>query len=186
MAANEQDTELVRRAAAGDQAAYEALYAAHARCVAAYFLRCGFRQADADDLVQETFVRAFRSLHTFDGSRGGLRTWLGAIARNCARKRWSRRPEPDHFDPELAAEVLAGGDDPGNAVEQRDAESALLDCLAALPEELARIVRLRYVDGRTTRGIAAEVGIPEATIRLRLAEAHDQLRRCLTAKGASP
>ena len=65
-----------------DDAAFAALHAAHARHVKAFFLRCGFGAADADDLTQETFVLAFRGLSMFDPARGEFRPWVGAIARN--------------------------------------------------------------------------------------------------------
>jgi RNA polymerase sigma-70 factor (ECF subfamily) len=181
--AGDPDREVVRRCLNGDQAAFEALYAAHAGAVKAYLLRSGFAQADADDLTQETFTRAFGSLATFDADRGAFRVWAAAIARNVARKYWARRREPEHFDPELAAESLAVSDNPGQAAEAREEVEAVRTCVDALPAELAHIVRLRYVEGRTTRGIAAAAGIPEATVRLRLREARETLAQRLRKKG---
>ena len=180
---NERDVQLVSRCLAGDGPAQQELYGAHARRVAAYLFRSGFARADADDLLQETFARAFRSLHTFDASKGALAAWLATIARNVARRRWSRRPQPDHFDPELAGDVLEAADNPGLAAADREEIDALRGCIEQLPAERARIVRLRYVEGRTTRGVAAGAGIPESTVRLRLAEAHGRLAQCLRSKG---
>jgi RNA polymerase sigma-70 factor (ECF subfamily) len=180
---DEQDSQLIRRCLSGEASAFEALYGAHAGRIVAYFLRSGFARADADDLTQETFTRAFRSLHTFDAERGAFRPWLATIARNVARKRWGRRAEPGNFDPELAEDVLAGADDPHAAAQQREEIEAVRDCVSRLPEELARIVSLRYVEGRSTRGVAAATGIPEATVRSRLAEAHERIERCLADKG---
>ncbi len=177
--------QLAQRCLEGDQAAFGSLYAAHAGAVMAYLLRSGFDQADAADLCQETFIRAFASLASFDASRGTLRGWLAAIARNAARKQWSRRKEGENFDPELAEETLATSDNPGERAAAREAIAAVRDCVNALPAELARIVRLRYIDGRTTRGVAAAAGIPEATVRLRLAQAHDLLAGCLREKGVT-
>ena len=51
----------------------------------------GFGYAASEDLTQDVFLQANRSLKTFDPSRGGLRNWLYAIARNVARRQWSRR-----------------------------------------------------------------------------------------------
>ena len=178
-----QDRELVERCLKGDQSACEALYAAHAGVVKAYFLRSGFPEAAADDLTQEAFVRAFGSLATFDADRGRIRAWLAAIARNVARREFSRRQEPQCFDPELAEETFAAPDNPGQAAEGREEARAVRECVDALPGELARIVGLRYVNGRTTRGIAAATGIPEATVRLRLGEAKEMLAECLQEKG---
>lgn len=149
----------------------------------AYLLRSGFALADAEDLAQETFARAFSALATFDARRGTLRGWLSAIARNVARKHWARRKDPDHFDPELAEETLAAPDNPGRTAEDREEVEAVRDCVEALPAELARIVRLRYVEGRTTRGAAAAASVPEATVRLRLGQARELLEKCLREKG---
>ncbi len=176
-------SELVRRCLAGDQAAYEALYFAHAGRVAAYFLRSGFSGPDAEDLTQETFARAFRSLATFDPARGAFPVWLAAIARNVARRHWAGRQEPEHFDPELAEGALAPPGNPGRGAEDREEIDAVRACVDALPADLSTIVRLRYVDGRTTRGIAAATGLAEATVRSRLSEAQDLLADCLGAKG---
>ena len=177
------DLELISRCLAGDSGAFERLYAAHARHMAAYFLRSGFDSADADDLTQETFVRVFRSLDTYDQRRGSFRLWLSAIARNVARRSWSRRADGESFDPELAEQTLAASVDESESPEAREEVAAVRDCVSALPAELGGIVRLRYVEGRTTRGIAAFTGIPEATVRLRLKEAQGMLEQCLKGKG---
>ena len=179
-AVNEQDVDLVRRAVAGDGSAFERLHAGHCRHVTAYFLRSGFAEAQAEDLAQDVFVRVFRSLHTFDGGRGTFRQWLAAVARNVARRHWGRRPGPDCFDPDLAEEVLAA---PPEGGADREEVAALRACIAALPAELQRVVRLRYVEGRTTRGVAEAAGMPESTVRLRLQEAKALLQRCLRGKG---
>ena len=168
---------------AGEQGAADALYAAHSRRVMAYFTRSGFDAADAEDRTQETFVRAFRSLATFDTRRGTLSAWLGAVARNVARKHWRRRSSGEHFDPELAERVLEAPGNSGDLAEAREEIAAVRDCVDRLPDELGRIVRLRYVEARTTRGIAAATGISEATVRLRLSQARAELARCLRGKG---
>ncbi len=179
----QQELQRIERALAGDERARAALYAACAPRLAAYFLRSGFARADADDLLQETFLRAFRSLATFDPGRGAFGAWLGAIARNVARKRWGRQAAPENFDPDLAEAVLTGGEDPAASAATREEADALRDCIARLPEQLRHVVHLRYVEGRTTRGVAAAAGMPEATARSRLAEARARLRACLGGKG---
>jgi len=177
------DAGLVARCLRGDQAALRSLYLAHAGRVKAYFRRSGFADADAEDLTQETFLRAFKSLGGFDAARGALGPWLAAIARNAARKRWARRPEPDSFDPELAEQVLELADNPSGSTETREQLDALAGCLAKLPRDLAEVLRLRYVEARTTRGVAAATGLAEATVRLRLAKALGLIERCMRTKG---
>ncbi len=175
------ESDLAARCLDGDEAAFGALHAACAGRIKAYFLRAGFPVADADDLTQEVFVRAFKSLRTFDPARGAFRTWLAAIARNVARRQWGRRSAPEDFDPILAEDVFAV--DTGPTAEADEEAAALSECIDALPAELGRVLHLRYVKGMTTRGIAAAAGIPEATVRLRLKETLSLLQGCLKAKG---
>lgn len=180
---DKQQRQLIDEALSGDPAACGELYDDNARWVKVYFLRSGFAQADADDLVQETFARAFRSLVTFDAGRGPFRPWLAAIARNAARKRWSARQSPENFDPELAEDVLAAPDDTRGSAELREEIDAVRQCIAALPDDLRRVISLRYVEGLTTRGIAAEVDLAEATVRLRIDDARRRIEQCLRGKG---
>ena len=179
----DRDQEIIDLALAGDESAFERLYAAHAGRVKGYLLRCGFAPGDADDLTQEVFLRTFGSLTTFDPDRGSFRTWVGAIARNVARKQWSNRPRWDMFDPELAEEMFPAQDNPGHSPAAREEFQAVRACVEALPPELANLVRLRYEDGRALRSIARATGIPEATVRSRLAEGKAMIAHCLRAKG---
>ena len=180
MAANEAD--LIARGRAGDHAALTALHAAHAGRLKAYMLRSGLRQTDADDLTQEAFLLAFRALDAFDCDRGEFAPWLNTIARNLMRKKF-REPNTLHFDPKLAEAVLAVRVNPGEPPELRETIDALSQCIEALDPGLARVVRLRYVESRTTRGIADAAGISEATVRLRLKDAAVLLGQCLKRKG---
>lgn len=177
---------MIRRALAGEGGAFTALHAAHAGRVRAYLLRSGLTSADADDLAQEVFLRAFRSLATYDAERGPFAAWLGAVARNVVRRHWSRRSRGELFDPELAEEMFPADEDPASSPEAMEEIEAIGLCVDALPSALARLVRLRYVDGRTTRGVAEAAGMPESTVRARLAEARDLLARCLREKGIHP
>lgn len=174
---------LIERCMQGDQGSYDLLYGKYACMVKAYLRRCGFSSADAEDLTQEVFVRVFKSLTTFKAEKGSFRGWVGVITRNVARKRWRRRAEPENFDPELAEEIFAGGDNPGQSTQAREEIEAVQGCVEGLAGDLARIVRLRYVEGRTTRGIAAAIDMAEATVRLRLKEAMGLLEECLKGKG---
>lgn len=180
---SKRDLQLVAGCLAGEAAAFESLFEAHAGRTKAYFLRCGFQPTDAEDLMQESFVRAFKSLDTFDAGKGALTTWLGAIARNVARKQWAKRALPDSFDPELAEQMFATRDNPGDHAAGREELQAVSDCIALLPVELGRLVRLRYVEGRTTRGVGEVIEMPESTVRGRLDEARSKLRWCMKQKG---
>ena len=180
---SERIAELVSACLGGDESAFETLYAEHAPRVAAYLLRSGFATADVQDLTQETFVRVFKSLRTFNSRRGSFRIWLSMIARNVARRYWSRRKQADSFDPELVDDVFAAPVETDQSPEVLEEIQAVRDCADMLPDELSRIVHLRYVEGRTTRGIAAAMDMPEATVRLRLEQAREEIAECLRKKG---
>jgi len=182
-ASENDERQLISRCLSGQETAFQSLYAAHGGRVKAYFLRSGFAGADADDLTQETFLRAFNSLGGFDGRRGSFGGWLAAVARNVARKHWLRRSGGTNIDPALAEEMFASAGNPATDAAGREEIDAVRECVEDLPASLGRMVRLRYVDGLTTRGLAGATGLAESTVRLRLTEAMAMLSRCLKAKG---
>lgn len=178
-----EDAQLISRCMDGDGEAQRGLYGRHGPRVRAFFARTGFEAADADDLAQETFLRVFASLHTFDISRGTLGGWLSTIAKNVARKQWRKRPAPEDYDPQLAQQTLAASIDEAARAESREELSAVEECVKLLPGDLGIIIRQRYVEGLTTRGIAQAADLPESTVRLRLAQAKEMLAKCLENKG---
>jgi RNA polymerase sigma-70 factor (ECF subfamily) len=180
---SEHDSQLVEQCRAGQPSAFEELYRAHSRRLKAYFCRCGFNHADADDLLHDAFARAWGSLATFDSQRGQFGAWLAAIARNVARRQANRRGDARDFDPQLAEHTLVATDNPGLSAQEAEELIALRECISFLPDEPSRLVRMRYIEALTTRGIAQATGTPEATVRLRLSEAMAALERCLNSKG---
>jgi RNA polymerase sigma-70 factor, ECF subfamily len=96
--------ELVRRAQAGDQQAFSALYAMHRRRVYSLCLRMTHRMEDAEDLMQEAFLQVFRKLHTFRGD-SAFSTWLHRVAVNVVlmslrKKAWRETSIEDMVRPE--------------------------------------------------------------------------------------
>jgi RNA polymerase sigma-70 factor (ECF subfamily) len=116
----------------------------------------------AEEVVQETFVRAWRARHRFDPNLGTIRTWLFAIERNVvidhARARAIRRTEPLRDD--LANDV----DDLEGAMVGWQVEEAV----RRLREEHRQVLLETYYRGRSSRDVAAKFGIPEGTVRSRL------------------
>jgi RNA polymerase sigma-70 factor (ECF subfamily) len=177
--------ELLEAFRAGDAAAFDALYTRHTARVRAYFHRSGFNAADAEDLTQETFLRVHRSAHTFDPARGHFVPWVGTIAKNLARRNFRRRANAESFDTDLAAEVFVTHTNPDEAAQRRENLGRLAECVALLPDEMQRIVHLRYDEALTTRGVADAMGMPESTVRHRLHDARERLRGCLRQKGVA-
>ena len=134
----------------------------------------------AEDLAQETFLRAWRSRADFRGEDAGgegssMRGWLCAIAANVVRDhaRQQRRrpvevPEPEHFD------IPVGGD-LGERVIQADALARMRVALAALPARHREMFLLRERDGLTYREIATALGCPIGSVMSGLSRARERL-----------
>jgi RNA polymerase sigma factor (sigma-70 family) len=151
---------------------------------AAYNLARWLARGDADDIVQEAMLRAFRS---FDGFRGeAVRPWLLAIVRNChrsaleQRKRHPATPLDETDDTEIAAE----GPTPEASAIQAGAGRLLDNAIAALPDEFREVVILRELEEMSYRDIAATTGAPIGTVMSRLARARALLREKLTGRPA--
>jgi RNA polymerase sigma factor (sigma-70 family) len=132
----------------------------------------------AEDVAQETFVRAWRSAGTYDPRRGRVATWLLTIARNAAIDATrTRRPEP--LDPELLAARLqqAGATvDEGTPPDERE---RVRDALAELPEPQRRALFLAAFAGRTAREIGELERVPVGTIKTRIRGAMLKVRDSL-------
>lgn len=131
--------------------------------------------AEADDIVQDAMLRAFRA---FDGFRGAsAKPWLLAIVRNCtvnamtAKKRYAALPE-DHA--EIISDPAPGPEDI-TLNSERDRDLAAL--LAALPAEFRETLILREMEEMSYRDIAAVTGVPIGTVMSRLARARALLRK---------
>jgi len=135
--------------------------------------------ADADDLVQESMLRAFRG---FDGWRGGdVKAWLFAIMRNChltghaRRERRAAEPLPDEGDPRHAA-LVCPAPGPEAASMRRDEERGLARLLEDLPPEHREVLVLREIEELDYRSIAAVTQVPIGTVMSRLARARAALK----------
>jgi RNA polymerase sigma-70 factor (ECF subfamily) len=159
----------------------EALSREHAPALLAWARSRFADPRDAEEVVADTLVRAWRAIDQFDPERGSERAWLFGIARNTAvdHHRRSRRhlrsvPVGEVVDPEPH-------DDPGIA---RVADASLvLDALGALSEAHRQTVLAAYYGGRTTAEIAAEHDVPPGTVKSRLYYALRSLRGHLEERG---
>ncbi|MBK6941886.1 MAG: sigma-70 family RNA polymerase sigma factor [Planctomycetes bacterium] len=176
----DEDAPLVARARAGDRAAFDALVIRHARCVARLARRVVGNAEDAEDVVQETFVRVFQHLQNFRG-RSSFRTWSMHIALNLAHDRLrTRRRTPSPRD--LAAGIapldsLA----PDHAANGRDDRAALERAVADLPPRQRLTLLMKVVDGLTHVDIAKVLGTTESAARVYLSMARSTLRRRLAS-----
>jgi RNA polymerase sigma-70 factor (ECF subfamily) len=179
--------ELIRRARDGDQGAFESLVVMHGDRVYGALRRFGLDAAEADEVAQEVFVRAWRGLGRFE-ERAQLSTWLYRIAFNEARRYMSRRRAAPA---EANADVHGDGDDPVLSLPEsarlepivqtldHEFERAVDEALAQLPDEWRVAVVLRDLEGLSTREAAEIVGVRQAAFKSRLHRGRMQLRALL-------
>jgi RNA polymerase sigma factor (sigma-70 family) len=139
---------------------------------------------DAEDVVQEAYLRAFRF---FDGFRGGDgKAWLLAVVRNTCHT-WFRREKSNRtmvtFDEQMHCSDLDTTNPEGMLIEKFDVGS-LRECLNALPLEFREVVILRELEEMSYRDIADLIKIPLGTVMSRLSRARRRLEDCVAARGA--
>ena len=171
------DETLALRSTQGDLAAFETLARRYQGRVYSYALRMVGDVQEAEDLTQETLLRAFRSLARFD-PRQRLVGWLFGIAahvcRDCLRRR-SRRREHVSEAVERAATTRTPRDEAAAAEEQRN----VLEAVGKLPPKYREVIVLHYLEEMGYDEVAAALGIRPAAARRRALRARDMLRRHL-------
>lgn len=130
----------------------------------------------AEDVAQETFVRAWRHASTYDARRGPVAAWLLTIARNLALSRARlRRARP--VDPDVLASQLAGENSGDGTDEARIADrEQLREMLLGLPEPQRRALVLATYLGRTAKEISELDGTPVGTVKTRIRDGLQKLR----------
>lgn len=144
------------------------------------------QRADAEDLVQDTLLRAWRSIDTFDGAHP--RAWLLTIMRNAEINR-HRRQRPELLDdPDHTTDRESSGSDESaeDVVVGRTFDTVVDAALVALPTKFRQAVLLVDVDGLSYAEAADALGIPEGTVMSRLHRARTRIRQRLAAAGLAP
>jgi RNA polymerase sigma-70 factor, ECF subfamily len=174
---------LAVRAAAGDRAAFEALVLRYQSRVYRLVRILAGDLPDAEDLTQETFIRAYRAIGGFRRD-STFRTWLHRIAVNATWSHLARRRqgvsletlESDSDADVAASDVAACGDDLESALIRRQ---AIDRALATLSTEARLVITLRDIHGLEYREIATLTGVPIGTVESRLFRARRRLRPLL-------
>lgn len=167
-----------------DESALRVLYAEHSGPVLAYLLRLTRDRARAEDLLQETMLRAWRRPSVFEPGRGSVRAWLCTVARNLvvddARARAARPNETELTD---YTEGPDEGDDP---YEDTLRAWEVADALAALSAEHRAVLIEVYYRRSTVAETAAALGIPPGTVKSRTFYALRALRLACQERGITP
>ena len=180
------DDRLVRDALAGQQEACAGLLERYQRPVFTVIARLVSDPAVAEELAQETFLKAFRRLDTFD-QRRGFSPWLLRIAHNTAIDALRRR-EPPTLDIDAVAgcdaQVVASGEPgPDRQAEHRLLARDLLSALAQLRPEHRLALLLRLQDAQTYKQIAYVMGVSEGTAKSHVHRARGRLAEAMRTAG---
>lgn len=175
------DQLLVERVQKGDKNAFNLLVLKYQHRVAANVAKYLRDQADIEDVVQETFIKAYRALPNFRGE-SAFYTWIYRIAANTAKNHLvsrSRRPPSQGVDAEeaeyLATEYMEDADTPEGLHFKTELEALVDKTVQSLPEDLRTAVALREIDGKSYEEIAEIMGCPVGTVRSRIFRAREVL-----------
>jgi RNA polymerase sigma-70 factor, ECF subfamily len=158
---------LVRRCVAGDAAAWEEIVQRYHRRIYNICYRFAGTADDAEDLTQEVFIRMYRTLNTYDLSKGALTTWLTTMTRNLL---------VDHFRKTRQDRMTDSLD---SGVQSREARETVHLALQKLSPELREAVILRDLQDLDYKEIAMVLKVPEGTVKSRINRGRAELGRLL-------
>ncbi|MCL4236771.1 MAG: sigma-70 family RNA polymerase sigma factor [Anaerolineae bacterium] len=183
------DDDLVARLQAGDQSAYAQLVEENAGKIYRLALRMMGNETDAEDVLQETFLSAFRSIDRFE-ARSSLSTWLYRIASNAALMRL-RRKEPEQVSVDEPLERDDGEMIPRQFFDfcclpeddllREEARAEMMHAVEELPATLRSVFVLRDIEGLSTEETAEALDLSISAVKSRLMRARLRLREQLSA-----
>jgi len=174
------DGELAQRVAGGDVRAFEALMRRHNRTLFRTSRAILRDDADAEEALQDGYLRAFRAIGGFRGE-SRLSTWLVRIVANEALMRLRKRRRGAEVVP-LHGEDMPTDDRPDYAAQRAQTRRLLEQKIDALPEAYRAVFILRALEEFSVEETAAALGIPEATVRTRFFRARRVLREALATE----
>jgi RNA polymerase sigma-70 factor (ECF subfamily) len=156
-AGDEADERALVEAAQGDPARFAPLYEAHFDRVYAYVVRRVRDRQDAEDLTSEVFRRALAGLPRFEWRGAPFGAWLIRIAANAVADRWQRQRKRRDLEQHEPDKEPSGED-----LERR---VLLFGLVRLLPEDQRRVIHMRFVEQKTVREIALELGRSEGAVK---------------------
>jgi RNA polymerase sigma-70 factor (ECF subfamily) len=188
------DAELVRRFKTGDEAAFVEIMARHRERITSIAFAMLKNHADADEITQDTFLRAHRGLANFRGD-SSLATWLHRIAMNLSRNRYwyffsRRRHLTISLEHSIGADnqstfadlVASGAADPAREATTAEFTELVASCMGSLGAKSRKILMLRNTLDHSYGEIANELGVNIGTVKSRIARARKNLRALMSER----
>ena len=157
----------------------------HSPMLVSYLAALTGSRSEAEDIAQETFIRAYHRFSRFDERGGGFPAWLRTIGKNMAMDRYRRSKRMTVLSAstlEGVEEVFAAADGFGSGDTWAERIVSLNECLEALPEKLGSVCRLHYFMDLRAKVIAEKLEIGLQTVLKRLQRARSALRECMDMK----
>jgi RNA polymerase sigma-70 factor, ECF subfamily len=170
---------LLDQACRGDHEAFHLIFERYARPVLRFLYDLVGQRELAEDLAQETFVRAYRGLHTLR-DEGKLSTWLFGIARNVARESFRSRPREDkkvHLDDAQVLDLSDNEPLPDSQLLNRELNRVIQEALGRLDEDKRVVFSLKIFHQRSYEEIAEITGFSIAKLKTDLHRAKAEMRR---------
>ncbi|MBP7703646.1 MAG: sigma-70 family RNA polymerase sigma factor [Caulobacter sp.] len=167
------------RVASGDKRALEAIYRDTSAKLLGVVLRIVPNRAEAEEVLQEVYLRVWRNAAAFDPARASPITWLAAIARNRAIDRARQGGGRTFVSDEAIAAMPDGAASASETVEASEASAGIERCLEELEPPQAGAVRMAFFEGLTYDALASKVGVPLGTMKSWIRRSLLKLRDCL-------
>lgn len=169
---------LLEASAEGDAQAFARLYERTSAKLYGICLRLLGNETEAQDVLQETYVRVWQKAERFDAEKAAPITWLAVLARNKAVDRLRQRSLPRQ-DLDAALEVADDAPSALDLVEREQDRSRLAHCLDELEERSRAVIRSAFLDGATYPELAEREGVPLGTLKSWVRRGLLRLRGCL-------
>jgi RNA polymerase sigma-70 factor, ECF subfamily len=179
--AGQQEAELLRRVASGDQAAMAEFYRLHGRVVLAQILLAVEERAVAEEILQDTMLAVWRGAGSFRGE-SSVRSWVISIARRQARDRL-RRHRPRLVDDATLCGQPSADPGPEFVALERAEVAEVADAIRSLSAAHREVLGLAFGAGLSLPEVAQVLEVPLGTVKSRLAAARTALGRVLNEKG---
>lgn len=184
----QKEKRLIRRVKKGDHLAFAELVDRYKNSVYAICLRMVGNRQEAEDLSQETFIRAYKNIAQFDSDRK-FSTWLFRIATNVSIDSLRRKKPSVSLDAEIPGaeglvlkELLSGGETlPDEQIVRNEMDQFIQHEISLLPEKYRSAIILKYIEDLSLKEISEIMCIPVGTVKTRIHRGREMLRKQMAA-----